>query len=110
MTQGIGGGTRIGQSLRIFNDHHATSALNSQSVVMILSDGYDTGAPELIEWEIARLRKKARRIVWLNPLAGWQGYEPVAKAMAAAMPLIDGFAPVTTLDDLARIEPMLERL
>ncbi|MEM7427695.1 MAG: VWA domain-containing protein [Pseudomonadota bacterium] len=110
MTQGIGGGTRIGDSLRVFKDRHAASALNSRSVVMILSDGYDTGAPEVIERELTRLKKKARRIVWLNPLAGWKGYEPVARAMTAAMPLLDGFAPVTTLEDLARIEPMLERL
>ena len=78
--------------------------------MLVLSDGYDTGAPDVIQRELGRLRKKARRIIWLNPLAGWKGYEPVARAMAAAMPLIDGFAPVTTLEDLARIEPMLERL
>lgn len=110
MTQGIGGGTRIGESLQVFNDRHAASALNSRSVVMILSDGYDTGAPEVIKRELTRLKKKARRVIWLNPLAGWKRYEPVARAMAAALPLVDGFAPVTTLEDLAGIEPMLERL
>ena len=110
MTQGIGGGTKIGEALRVFNDRHAPSALNSRSVVMVLSDGYDTGAPALVGRELSRLRKKARRIVWLNPLAGWKDYEPVAKAMAAALPLLDGFAPVTTLSDLANIEPMLEQL
>ncbi len=110
MAQGFGGGTRIGESLRIFNDHHAASALNSRSVVVILSDGYDTDAPDRLVQELTRLRKRARRIVWLNPLLGWQGYEPVARAMAAALPLVDCFAPASTLEELAAIESQLSRL
>lgn len=110
MTEGFGGGTKIGESLRVFNDRYAKSALNSRSVVIIMSDGYDTGAPGAIKRELARLRKKARRIVWLNPLLGWKSYEPVARAMVEAMPYIDCFASATTLDDLGRLEPQLARL
>lgn len=110
MAEGFGGGTRIGASLRIFNDRHAARALNSRSVVIILSDGYDTDEPELLVAELKRLQKRARRIVWLNPLIGWRDYQPVARAMAAAMPLIDCFAPAGTLEELAAIETQLSRL
>jgi uncharacterized protein with von Willebrand factor type A (vWA) domain len=110
MAEGFGGVTRIGASLKTFNDRHATQTLNSRSVVIILSDGYDTDEPELLAGELKRLRKRARRIVWLNPLMGWRDYEPAARAMAAAMPLIDCFAPAGTLEELAAIEPQLSRL
>ena len=81
MTQGIGGGTEIGDSLATFNDKYAAGTLNSRSVVMIMSDGYDTGTPDTIARELARLQRKTRRIIWLNPLAGWRDYQPVAQAM-----------------------------
>lgn len=110
MAEGFGGGTRIGASLKAFNDNHAARTLNSRSVVIILSDGYDTDEPELLAGELKRLRKRARRIVWLNPLMGWRDYEPAARAMAAAMPLIDCFAPAGTLKELAAVEPQLSRL
>lgn len=110
MAEGFGGGTRIGASLRTFNDRHAAQALNSRSVVIILSDGYDTDEPELLAGELTRLRKRARRIVWLNPLIGWRDYAPAARAMAAALPLIDCFAPAGTLEELAQIETQLSRL
>jgi len=110
MAEGFGGGTRIGASLRTFNDRHAAQVLNSRSVVIILSDGYDTDEPELLAGELTRLRKRARRIVWLNPLIGWRDYAPAARAMAAALPLIDCFAPAGTLEELAQIETQLSRL
>lgn len=110
MAEGFGGGTRIGASLKTFNDRHAARTLNSRSVVMILSDGYDTDEPELLARELRRLRKRARRIVWLNPLMGWRDYQPSARAMAAAIPLVDCLAPAGTLEDLAAIESQLSRL
>jgi len=110
MAEGFGGGTRIGASLKTFNDNHAAQTLNSRSVVIILSDGYDTDEPELLVGELKRLRKRARRIVWLNPLMGWRDYEPAARAMAAAIPLVDCFAPAGTLEELAAIETQLSRL
>ena len=112
LAQGFGGGTRIAESLGVFNDRYAKAALNGRSVVMILSDGYDTGDDPgvSIAREMRRLRARARRIVWLNPLLGWRGYEPVARAMAAALPHVDCFAAAHTLEALAAIEGELSRL
>jgi uncharacterized protein with von Willebrand factor type A (vWA) domain len=77
---------------------------------MILSDGYDTGTPDQLGEEMARLRKRCKRIVWLNPMIGWDGYEPVTGGMQAALPHVDLFAPAHNLDSLAALEPYLERL
>src|SRR5690606_26902544 len=76
MAQGVGGGTRIGESLAAFNRWHAPRAVRSRTCVMIVSDGYDTGAPEVLAAEMRRLARRAKRIVWLNPMLGWDGYEP----------------------------------
>ena len=110
LAQGFGGGTRIAGSLAAFNDRYARAALNRRSVVMILSDGYDTGDASTMTREMRRLRRRARRIVWLNPLLGWRGYEPVARAMAAALPFVDCFAPAHSLEALAAVEGELSRL
>lgn len=110
MAQGIGGGTRIGEALADFNKWHAARVIHSRTCVMILSDGYDTGGPEALGLEMARLRRRCKRIVWLNPLIGWEGYEPVAGGMAAALPHVDLFAPAHNLDSLAALEPYLAKL
>lgn len=110
MSEGWGGGTRIGDCLARFNDHHAKTVLGARSVVMVLSDGYDTGAPERLGREMARLKRRARCVVWLNPLLGWEGYEPVARGMSAALPHVDLFAPAHNLESLMALEPYLCRL
>jgi uncharacterized protein with von Willebrand factor type A (vWA) domain len=110
MAQGIGGGTRIGECLADFNRWHAKRVINSRTVVAIVSDGYDTGAPELLAREMRRLRRRCRRIVWLNPLIGWQGYAPDARGIQAALPYVDLFAPAHNLDSLAALEPYLARI
>ncbi|MES0813146.1 VWA domain-containing protein [Roseibium sp. SCPC15] len=110
MAQGIGGGTKIGEALADFNRWHAARVIHSRTCVMILSDGYDTGAPHALAEEMARLRRRCRRIVWLNPLIGWEGYEPTALGMQAALPHVDLFAPAHNLDSLAALEPYLARL
>ena len=110
IAQGFGGGTRIAESLAVFNDRYATAALDSRSVVIILSDGYDTGDVSAMAREMRRLRRRARRIVWLNPLLGWRDYEPVARAMAAALPYVDCFAAAHTLEALAALEDRLAHL
>jgi len=73
MAQGFGGGTRIGGALAAFNRGHARARVNGRSVAIVLSDGYDTDPPGMIGAELARLRKRGCRIVWLNPLLCWQG-------------------------------------
>ncbi|MGB0694445.1 MAG: vWA domain-containing protein [Rhodospirillaceae bacterium] len=110
MAQGIGGGTKIGEALADFNRWHAQRVIHSRTCVILLSDGYDTGPPEALGREMAALRRRCKRIVWLNPLIGWQGYEPSAGGMAAALPHIDLFAPAHTLESLAALEPYLARL
>jgi uncharacterized protein len=110
MAQGIGGGTRIGESLATFNRWHAARVVHSRTAVMIVSDGYDTGPPERLGAEMAQLRRRCRRIIWLNPLIGWQGYRPQARGMQAALPFVDLFAPAHNLASLAALESVLARI
>jgi uncharacterized protein with von Willebrand factor type A (vWA) domain len=110
MAQGAGGGTKIGECLQVFNRHHAARLVHSRSCVMIVSDGYETGDAALLAEEMAALARRCRRIVWLNPMLGWEGYTPEAAGMKAALPHIDLFAPAHTLKSLAELEPYLAKL
>ncbi len=110
ITTGWSGGTKIGDSLKTFNAQYAGRLLNSRSVVMILSDGYDTGPPDHLARQLAQIHRRARRLVWLNPMIGWPGYEPVAGGMAAALEHIDLFAPAHNLRSLMALEPELAKL
>lgn len=110
MVQGFGGGTRIAASLARFNDSHAKGTVNGRTVVLILSDGYDTDPPEALGAELSRLKRRAGRIVWLNPLKGWRDYAPVARGIAAALPHVNAHLPANTLASLAALEAEFERL
>lgn len=110
MAQGFGGGTRIAGNLETFNTQYARRTVDGRSVVIILSDGYDTDRPELMSQQMARLKRRGCRIIWLNPLKGWSSYEPVARGMAAALPYVDFFAAANTLESLEAIAPELDRL
>jgi uncharacterized protein with von Willebrand factor type A (vWA) domain len=110
LAQGAGGGTKIGESLQTFNRWHAARVIHSRSVVMIVSDGYETGDADLLGREMAALAKRCRRIVWLNPMMAWEGYAPEAKGIKAALPHIDLYAPANTLKSLSALEPYLARL
>src|SRR3984893_9624526 len=110
MAQGAGGGTKIGESLQTFNRWHAARVLHSRSCVMIVSDGYETGDAALLGREMAALAKRCRRIVWLNPMMGWNGYAPEAAGIKAALPHVDLYAPAHTLKSLAALEPYLTQL
>jgi uncharacterized protein with von Willebrand factor type A (vWA) domain len=110
MAQGVGGGTRIGESLQTFNQWHAARLIHSRTCVMIISDGYETGDAALLGREMAALGRRCRRIVWLNPMLGWQGYAAEAAGMKAALPHVDLFAPANTLNSLAALEPYLAKL
>ncbi len=107
---GVGGGTRIGASLADFNRWHARRVIHARTCVMIVSDGYDTGAPELLAAEMASLRRRCRRIAWLNPMIGWRDYAPEAAGMRAALPYVDLFAPAHNLASLEALEPYLARI
>ncbi|MFK5979637.1 MAG: VWA domain-containing protein [Rhizobiaceae bacterium] len=110
MAQGFGGGTKIAGNLASFNSQYGRRIVNGRTVVIILSDGYDTDPPAKLGHEMARLKKRGCKIIWLNPLKGWQDYEPVAGGMAAALPFIDHFAAANTLASLRALAPQLERL
>jgi uncharacterized protein len=102
-----GGGTRIGEALRAFNLHWARRVIRNGPVVMIVSDGWDRGDPELLDHEVARVRRSCRRLVWLNPLLGSANYEPLTRGMMAALRHVDEFLPV---HNLASLEQLAERL
>jgi uncharacterized protein with von Willebrand factor type A (vWA) domain len=101
------GGTRIGESFRTFNQKWARRSLRSSGVVIVVSDGWDRGDPALVASETARLRRNCHRLVWLNPLAGTPGYQPLAGGMRAAYPYIDDFLPAGTVASLERLGEIL---
>jgi uncharacterized protein with von Willebrand factor type A (vWA) domain len=100
------GGTRIGDALGDFNRHWARRVLGHGAVVIIVSDGWDRGDPGQLAAELAHLRRLAHRLIWLNPLLGSEGYEPLTRGMVAALPLCDDFLAahnLKALDDLGRL-------
>jgi len=110
ISQGWSGGTRIGASLAEFNQRYAASLVSSRTIAIIVSDGFDTGPASALAAELQRLRRRVKRIVWLNPLLGRASYEPRAAGMAAALPYLDLFAPAHNLESLAALEDELARL
>ena len=95
------GGTRIGESLAEFNRHWA-HLVDRRTIVILLSDGWDTGDPEVLATELLRIKRRAGRVIWLNPLLGNPSYEPLTRGMAAALPLVDHFAAAHNLAAPAR--------
>ena len=104
LTEGFSGGTKIGKSLREFNNIYSKNNVNGRTVVIIISDGYDTGNPKIVSQELEKLKKRNCKIIWLNPLLGWENYEPVASSMKEASPYLDLFAPCSTIEDLENLE------
>jgi uncharacterized protein with von Willebrand factor type A (vWA) domain len=100
------GGTRLGEGLRTFNDRWGVRGLARGAVVVVLSDGWDRGDPTLLGSELARLRRVAYRLVWVNPLKASPGFAPLAQGMAAALPHVDEFVEghsVASLEALAEL-------
>jgi uncharacterized protein with von Willebrand factor type A (vWA) domain len=104
------GGTRIGDSLRTFNYEWGRRVLGGGAVVLIISDGWDRGEPEVLAQEMERLRRSCHRLVWLNPLLGSPEYEPLTRGMQAALPHVDDFLPVHNLASLESLARHLEKL
>jgi uncharacterized protein with von Willebrand factor type A (vWA) domain len=102
-----GSGTRIGASLKQFNDEYGRQALSRGAVVVIASDGWERGEPDLLAREMARLARAAYSVVWINPLKGTPGYEPLAQGMRAALPYVDRFLPGHNLDSLEGLAGVL---
>jgi uncharacterized protein with von Willebrand factor type A (vWA) domain len=105
-----GGGTRIGEALRTFNTTWARRVMRHGPVVLIVSDGWDRGDPQLLARELARLRRRCSRLIWLNPLLGSAGYEPLTRGMQAALEHIDDFMPAHNLRSLEDLATHLQAL
>lgn len=100
------GGTRLGVGLQAFNDEWGVRGMARGAIVVILSDGWDRGDPELLGEEMRRLHRVAFRVVWVNPLKATPGYAPMAGGMAAALPHVDTFIEghsVASLENLAEV-------
>ncbi len=101
------GGTRLGEGLKAFNDGWGVRGLARGAVVVILSDGWDRGEPEVLAGEMRRLRRVAHRLVWVNPLKASPGYSPVVRGMAAALPFLDDFVDGHSLASLENLVDVL---
>jgi uncharacterized protein len=102
------GGTRLGTGLMAFNDLWGVRGLARGAVVVILSDGWDRGAPELLGAEMARLWRVAHRVVWVNPLKASPGFAPLAQGMAAALPFVDEFVEGHSIASLERLAAIIQ--
>ena len=99
------GGTRVGESIATFNRHWAKRVGAHGAVTIIISDGWDRGDVSQLSREMARLQRTSHRLMWLNPLLGTEGYQPLTQGMRAALPYIDDFIPahnLLSLEDFAR--------
>lgn len=97
-------GTRIGDCLGEFNRGYASRVLSRRGIVIILSDGLDTGEPEALQEQLRLVKRRCRKLIWLNPLKGMAGYRPLARGIQAALPLVDAFLPAHNLDSLLELE------
>ncbi len=98
-----GGGTRIGDAMKTFNWDWGRRVLGRGAVVLLISDGWDRGDPELLGREMARLQRSTHRLIWLNPLLGMANYQPLTRGLQAALPHVDDFLPVHNLDSLEQL-------
>lgn len=105
----LGGGTRIGEAIGELNRVHGRR-IGRGAVVVILSDGWDRGDPEVLAAEMARLGRTAHRLVWLNPLAADPAYEPLTQGMRAALPHADDFLPGNSLASLTALADLMETI
>jgi uncharacterized protein with von Willebrand factor type A (vWA) domain len=105
----LSGGTRIGAALSELNRAHGRR-LGRGAIVVILSDGWDRGDPDLLAEEMARLRRSAHRLVWLNPLAADPAYEPLTRGMQAALPHTDRLLAGNSLKSLQQLAATLEAM
>lgn len=104
------GGTRIGESIRTFNRQWARRVLGHGAIVIIISDGWDRGDPELLSAEMRRLQRASYRLLWLNPLLGSPNYQPLTQGIVAALPYVDDFLPVHNLASLQALAALLNKV
>ncbi len=101
------GGTQIGNCLKAFNYRHGKQLVNSRTVLLIISDGWDRGDVEILADEMARLKSRCQKLIWLNPLLGSPGYRPIDRGMRTVLPYLDQFLPVHNLESLIQVVKLL---
>ncbi len=104
------GGTRIGEAIKAFNYRWARRVLRGGAIVLVISDGWDRGEPDLLSHEMARLQRSCHRLIWLNPLLGSPTYQPLTRGMQAALPYIDDFLPAHNLHSLQELARYLSNV
>jgi uncharacterized protein with von Willebrand factor type A (vWA) domain len=104
------GGTRIGENLRALNDDWGRMGLTRGGVVVIVSDGWERGDIDALVTQMERLQRASHTVIWVNPLAGEPGYEPLAQGMAASLPYVDHFLPGHNLHSFEMLAEVLEGL
>ena len=107
---GWSGGTNIGRSLHTFNRNFAPSIVTHRTVVVIISDGWDRGDVSLLEREMQDIKRRCKKIIWLNPLLASENYEPLCKGMQAALPYLDLFLSVHNVNSLVTLGRTLEKM
>jgi hypothetical protein len=107
---GWSGGTNIGRSLHTFNRNFAPSMVTHRTVVVIISDGWDRGDVSLLEREMQDLKRRCKKIIWLNPLLASENYEPLCKGMQAALPYLDLFLSVHNVNSLVSLGRTLQKM
>ena len=105
-----GGGTRIGEALKDFNYRWSRRVLGGGPIVLIVSDGWDRGDADRLAAEMDRLRRSCHTLIWLNPLLGTPGYQPLTRGIQAVLPRIDFFLPVHNLVSLERLAALLQEI
>ena len=106
-TAGWAGGTKIGESVKEFNRQYSRKLLSANTVFIILSDGWDTGEPDVLAEQLRIISQRVQKLIWLNPLLGLTEYEPITRGMKAALPYVDIFAPAHNLESLLELEKFL---
>ncbi len=102
------GGTKIGDAMRTFNHDWSRRVCRGGPIAIIISDGWDRGEPELLSAEMDRLARSVKRVIWVNPLAGREGYRPETRGMQAALPHVDDFLAGGNFNDLRTLVGLLE--
>jgi uncharacterized protein with von Willebrand factor type A (vWA) domain len=101
------GGTRIGEAIKTFNMKWSRRVLRSGATVIMISDGWDRGDPKLLSAEMAKLQRSCRRLIWLNPLLGAPGYQPLTQGIRAALPFVDAFLPIHNMESMEALARLL---
>ena len=101
------GGTKIGESIIGFYREFARSFTANRSIVILISDGWDQGDADVLQQSMEMLNRHAYKLIWLNPLLGSSGYQPVCRGIRTALPYVDYFLPAHNLESLVKLTKVL---